>query len=84
MKYLVTRKQYYFSEVAADTEVEALELAEKLLEEDWDDDDRPDEYSIDCDPEDERCEECKLFGQCPGYYDGCFEAVNNHDKMEVS
>ena len=35
------------------------------------------------DPEDERCEACKLFGQCPGYYNGCFEAVNNPDKMEV-
>ena len=46
MKYLVTRKRYYYSEVTADSEIEALERAEKLLEESWDDDDRPDEFSI--------------------------------------
>ena len=50
MKYLVTRRRIYFTEVEAADEDEALVNADKLLEEDWEDDDRPDEYSIECDP----------------------------------
>lgn len=50
MKYLVTRRRIHFAEVDAVDEDEALEKAEKFLEEDWEDDDRPDEYSIECDP----------------------------------
>lgn len=53
MKYLVTRRRIYFSGLEAADEDEALEKAEKLLEEDWDDDDRPDEFSIECDPVEE-------------------------------
>lgn len=50
MKYLVTRRRIHFAEVEASNEGEALEKAEEVLEEYWYDDDRPDEYSIECDP----------------------------------
>ena len=50
MKYLVTRRRIYFAEVEADSKNEALSKAENLLEADWEDDDRLDEFSIECDP----------------------------------
>lgn len=53
MKYLVTRRRIYFAEVEAANEDDALEKAEWLLEKDWEDDDRPDEFSVECDPVDE-------------------------------
>lgn len=51
MKFLVTRRRIYFAEVEADSEKEALLRAKMgMLEDSWQDDDRPDEYSIECDP----------------------------------
>lgn len=52
MKYLVTRRRIYFAVVEADSEESALFLANAGLVADnrWQDDDRPDEYSIECDP----------------------------------
>lgn len=58
MKYLVTRRRIYFAEVEANNENEALSKAEVLLEEDWGDDDRPDEFSIECDPVEDNEEDC--------------------------
>lgn len=53
MKYLVTRRRIYFAEVEAADEDEALEKAEELVEGEWEDDDRTDEFSIECDPVDD-------------------------------
>lgn len=50
MKYLVTRRRIFFTEIDAIDEDESLGKAEQLLEADWEDDDRPDEYSIECNP----------------------------------
>lgn len=52
MKYIVTRRRIYFATVDAKSEEEALFKAKAGLipESDWHDDDRPDEYSIECDP----------------------------------
>lgn len=72
MKYLVTRHRIYFAEIESIDEIEALDKARKLLEEDWKDDDRPDEYSIESELiEDDRnvCRVCRgrgclmIFGQ---------------------
>lgn len=31
---------------------------------------------------DDGCRECSLKNDCPGYYDGCFEAVNRSDRED--
>ena len=59
MKYLVTRRRIYFAGVeAADEDIirRYKETRHTHPEEDWEDDDRPDEFSIECDPVDDEGE----------------------------
>ncbi len=53
MLYLVTRRRITYTPVDANSPEKALELAGNVLEEDWYEDDRPDEFSIECEPVDD-------------------------------
>lgn len=66
MLYLVTRRRLSYTPIHANSPSEALERAQSILEIDWFDDDRPDEFSIECDPEPENEEEASRCEYCAG------------------